>query len=180
MSTAQASLGASSRTSTHPGRRSTAIPSPGNATESFARLSGLLRCLVRTAEGRDPELDGRVIVARRVKTSANVSACNQSYDEGKKIAGRNRSIVTDPLSLLIAVLLTATTLPDGAAGLLCRSGRRREPNHRQDRAGSACRTKAIQDRVALDVDAEVVRRDPATCGFTAFCGVGRSSELRAA
>jgi hypothetical protein len=37
-----------------------------------------------------------VIDAQSVKASANVPAASQGYDAGKKIAGRKRSIVTDP------------------------------------------------------------------------------------
>jgi transposase len=135
----------------------------------FAQLSGLLRRLVRTAEGRDPDPTACVIDAQSVKTSANVPAASQGYDAGKKIAGRKRSIVTDTLGLLIAVLVTAASVSDGAAGLpLLTQVAAENPTITKTWADSAYRTKVIEGGAALGIDVEVVRRDPATRGFAAL------------
>ncbi|MFG6197027.1 IS5 family transposase [Nonomuraea sp. JJY05] len=133
----------------------------------FTQLSGLLRRLVRTAEGRDPDPSACVIDAQSVKTSANVPAHSQGYDAGKKIAGRKRSIVTDTLDLLIAVLVTAAGVSDSAAGLpLLTQVAADHPAITKAWADSAYRSTVIEGGAALGINVEVVRRDPATRGFT--------------
>jgi len=62
----------------------------------FEQLSGLLRRLVRAAEGRDPEPTACVIDSQSVKTAATVPAATPGTDAAKKIVGRKRSIITDP------------------------------------------------------------------------------------
>ncbi|WP_162795732.1 transposase [Nonomuraea lactucae] len=115
----------------------------------------------RTAEGRPTEPLACIIDAQSVETSADVPAQSQGYDAGK-IAGRKRSIVTDALGLLIAVLVTATSTSDGAAG---------PPLLTQVAADHPTITKTWADGeggAALGIDVEVVRRDPATRGFAAL------------
>lgn len=82
----------------------------------FAQLNGLLRELVRRQEGRAPEPSACVIDAQSVKTSTSVPATSQGTAAGKKIVGRKRSIVTDTLGLLLAVVVTAASVQDSAAG----------------------------------------------------------------
>ncbi|GAA0666680.1 hypothetical protein GCM10010193_17920 [Kitasatospora atroaurantiaca] len=53
----------------------------------FAQLNGLLRRLVRTAEGREAEPTACIIDSQSVKTSTNVPADTQGVDVGKRIAG---------------------------------------------------------------------------------------------
>ncbi|MFE5809010.1 IS5 family transposase [Streptomyces sp. NPDC056491] len=78
----------------------------------FAQLNGLLRQLLREKEGRNAEPSACVIDAQRVKTSTSVPAASQGIDAGKKTAGRKRSIATDTLDLLLAVLVTAASVQD--------------------------------------------------------------------
>ncbi|MFD7897196.1 transposase [Streptomyces sp. NPDC059743] len=61
----------------------------------FDQLDGLLRRLVREAEGRDGEPTACVLDAQSVKTSANVPAADQGIDAGKKTAGRKRHLGGD-------------------------------------------------------------------------------------
>lgn len=82
----------------------------------FAQLNGLLRRLLREKEGRDAEPSACVIDAQSVKTSGSVHASSQGVDAGKKIVGRKRSIVTDTIGLLLAVLVTAASVQDSVAG----------------------------------------------------------------
>ncbi|WP_330300695.1 IS5 family transposase [Streptomyces sp. NBC_00503] len=82
----------------------------------FAQLNGLLRELVCQQEGKSPEPTACVIDAQSVKTSTSVPANSQGIDAGKKIVGRKRSIITDTLGLLLAVLVTAAGVQDSAAG----------------------------------------------------------------
>ncbi|WP_113702121.1 IS5 family transposase, partial [Nonomuraea lactucae] len=132
----------------------------------FTQLNGMLRRLVRTADGRNSDPSAGVIDAQSVKTSANVPAISQGYDAGKKIAGRKRSIVTDTLGLLVAVLVTAASLSDSAAGQpLLTEVAATQPTLTKIWADSAYRTKVIDCGAALGIDVEVVRRGSATKGF---------------
>ncbi|MGW2194393.1 transposase, partial [Streptosporangium sp. NPDC001682] len=98
---------------------------------------------------------------------ANVPAAGQGYDAGKKITGRKRSIVTDTLGLLLAVMVTAASVSDGAAGLpLPTQVAADHPTITKTWADSAYRTTVIEGGAALGIDLEVVRRDSATRGFT--------------
>ena len=73
----------------------------------FAQLNGLLREVVRQREGRNAEPSASVIDAQSVKTATSVPAASQGTDAGHKIVGRKRSIVTETIGLLLAVLVTA-------------------------------------------------------------------------
>ncbi len=68
------------------------------------------------SEGRDTEPSACVTDAQSVKTSTSVHAASQGIDADKKIVGRKRSIITDTLGLLLAVLVTAASVQDSAAG----------------------------------------------------------------
>lgn len=54
--------------------------------------------------------------AQSVKTSTSVHAASQGIDADKKIVGRKRSIITDTLGLLLAVLVTAASVRGSPAG----------------------------------------------------------------
>ncbi|MCC2280965.1 IS5 family transposase, partial [Streptomyces sp. ET3-23] len=81
----------------------------------FTQLTSLLRELVRQKESRNASPSACVIDAQSVKTSTSVPAASQGTDAGKKIVGRKRSIVTDTLGLLLAVLVTAASVQDSVA-----------------------------------------------------------------
>jgi transposase len=83
----------------------------------FDQLNGVLRRLVREAEGRNPEPSACVLDAQSVKTSANVPAAGQGIDAGKKIAGRKRHIGVDTIGLLLTVWVTAASVSDNAGGI---------------------------------------------------------------
>lgn len=85
----------------------------------FDQLNGLLRRLVREAAGRDAEPSACVLDAQSIKTSANVPATGQGIDAGKKIAGRKRRIGVDTLGLLLAVWVTAASVPTTPAVSIC-------------------------------------------------------------
>lgn len=133
----------------------------------FEQLSGLLRRLTRIAAGRDPEPTACVIDSQSVKTAVTVPAATQGTDAGKKIVGRKRSIITDTLGLLVAVLVTAASVQDGPAGLqLLTRAAAEHPAICKAWADSAYRNAVIEHAATLGIDLEVVRRDPATRGFT--------------
>ena len=83
----------------------------------FDQLNGLLRRLVREAEGRSAEPSACVLDAQSVKTSANVPAADQGIDAGKKIAGRKRHLGVDALGLLPAVRVSEASVSDNAGGI---------------------------------------------------------------
>ncbi|AEV86907.1 transposase [Actinoplanes sp. SE50] len=86
------------------------------ADGTTARIHDLLRSWVREALGRDAEPSAAVLDAQSVKTSCNVRESEQGIDAAKKIKGRKRHIATDTLGLLLAVVVTAASVSDSAAG----------------------------------------------------------------
>lgn len=78
---------------------------------------------VREREGREAEPSAGITDAQSVRAAASVPAASRGYDDGKKVAGRKRHIVTDTLGLLLVVAVTAANVgdrDDAAVGLLGR------------------------------------------------------------
>ncbi|MFE2889398.1 IS5 family transposase [Streptomyces sp. NPDC059272] len=132
----------------------------------FNQLNGILRQLVRQAEGWDAEPSACVLDAQSIKTSANVPATGQGIDAGKKIAGRKRHLGVDTLGLLLAVWVTAASVSDNTGGihLLFRIAAA-HPQVRKAWTDTGYRTKAIEHGARLGIDVEAVHRDPTTKGF---------------
>ncbi|MFD5308993.1 IS5 family transposase [Streptomyces ardesiacus] len=133
----------------------------------FAQLNGLLRQLLREKEGRDAEPSACVIDAQSVKTSTSVPAAGQGIDAGKKIVGRKRNIVTDTLGLLLAVLVTAASVQDSAAGarLLDRVAAD-HPGIRKVWVDGGYRQHLVEHAATLRIDMEITARKSGTRGFT--------------
>ena len=133
----------------------------------FAQLNGLLRQLLREKEGRDAEPSACVIDAQSVKTSTSVPAAGQGIDAGKKIVGRKRNIVTDTLGLLLAVLVTAASVQDSAAGTrLLDQVAADHPGIRKVWVDGGYRQHLVEHAAVLGIDMEVTARKPGTRGFT--------------
>lgn len=133
----------------------------------FAQLNGLLRQLLRQKEGRDAEPSGCVIDAQSVKTSTSVHASSQGIDAGKKIVGRKRSIVTDTLGLLLAVLVTAASVQDSVAGTrLLDQVATEHPGIRKVWVDGGYRQHLVEHAATLGIDMEITARTPGTRGFT--------------
>ncbi|WNV84974.1 IS5 family transposase [Umezawaea sp. Da 62-37] len=79
-------------------------------------LHDLLRDRVRVASGCSTSPTAAILDSQSVKTSCNVNESSQGIDAGKKIKGRKRHIATDVLGLLLAVMVTAASIQDSAAG----------------------------------------------------------------
>lgn len=137
----------------------------------FAQLNGLIRQhLLREKEGRDAEPAACVIDAQSVKTSTSVPARGQGVDAGKKIVGRKRSIVTDPLGLLLAVLVTAASVQDSVASTsLLDQVAAGHPRIRKVRVDGVYRQYLVEHAATLGIDMEVTIRKPGTRGFTPRC-----------
>lgn len=132
----------------------------------FDQLNGVLRRLVREAEGRNGKPSACLLDAQSFKTSANVPAAGQGIDAGKKIAGRKRHIGVDTLGLPLAVLVTAASVSDNAGGIQVLSQiSKAHLRVTKAWADSGYHTKAIDHGARLGIDVEVVRRDPAEKGF---------------
>ncbi|MGW8777559.1 IS5 family transposase [Streptomyces sp. NPDC055796] len=132
----------------------------------FEQLNGVLRRLVREAEGREGEPSACVVDAQSIKTSANVPTASQGIDAGKKIAGRKRHIGVDTLGLLLAVLVTAASVSDNAGGIQVLSQiAKAHPRVTKAWADTGYRTTAIDHGARLGIDVEVVCRDPGEKGF---------------
>lgn len=133
----------------------------------FAQLNGLLRQLLREKEGRNSEPSACVIDAQSVKTSTSVPASSQGIDAGKKIVGRKRSIITDTLGLLLAVLVTAASVQDSTAcaALLDRVAAD-HPRVRKVWVDGGYRQHLVEHAATLGIDMEITARKPGTRGFT--------------
>ncbi|WAU82262.1 IS5 family transposase [Streptomyces sp. Qhu-G9] len=133
----------------------------------FAQLNGLLRQLLRQKEGRESEPSACVIDAQSVKTSSSVHASSQGIDAGKKIVGRKRSIVTDTLGLLLAVLVTAASVQDSVAGTqLLDQVAAGHPGIRKVWVDGGYRQHLVEHAATLGIDMEITARTPGTRGFT--------------
>ena len=104
------------------------------------QLTGLLRRLVREAEGRGAEPSACVPDSQAIKTSVNVPLADQGTDAGNRITGRTCHLGCDTLGLLLTVPDIAASVSDTAAGVTLLS--------------------------RLDVDVHPVQRQPGARGFT--------------
>ncbi|WP_328879185.1 IS5 family transposase [Streptomyces sp. NBC_00299] len=133
----------------------------------FEQLTGLLRRLVREAEGRRAEPSACVLDSQTIKTSANVHLADQGTDAGKRIIGRKRHLGCDTLGLLLTALVTAASVSDTAAGvtLLSRIAAA-HPHITKAWVDAGYRTTAIDHGARLGIDVHPVQRPPGARGFT--------------
>ncbi|CAM5414189.1 DDE transposase [Streptomyces spiroverticillatus] len=132
----------------------------------FEQLNGLLRSLLRQAEGHHAEPSACVLDSQTVKTSANVPLTGQGTDAGKRIIGRKRHLGCDTLGLLLTVFVTAASVSDTAGGvtLLTRIAAA-HPLVTKAWVDAGYRTTAINHGARLGIDVHPVQRPPGTKGF---------------
>jgi transposase len=133
----------------------------------FAQLNGLSRELVRQQEGQHRHLSACVIDAQSVKTSTSVPARTQGIDADKKIVGCKRSIITDTLGLLLAVLVTAAGIQDSTDGraLLERPPQTIPPCARSGSTAATASTSSSTPPPWASTS-KIVQPAPGTRGFT--------------
>lgn len=105
--------------------------------------------------------------AQSVKTSTSFPVGSQGTDNAKKIVGRKRSVVTDTLGLLLAVLVTAASVQDSVAGTqLLSQVAAKQPDLRKVWVDGGYRQHFVEHAATLGIDMEITARTPRTRGFT--------------
>ncbi|WP_420803674.1 IS5 family transposase [Saccharothrix deserti] len=128
-------------------------------------LHDLLRDQVRVANGRSAAPTAAILDSQSVKTSCNVNESSQGIDAGKKIKGRKRHIATDVLGLLLAVVVTAASVQDSAAGKeLLDHLAVAHPGVSMAWVDGGYKDEVVRHGVRLGIRVEVVKRIAAT-GF---------------
>jgi len=83
---------------------------------TLARLRDVLHAQVRAAAQRDPQPTAAVIDPQSVHAADTVPKATRGWDNAKKVNGRKRHIAVDAMGLPLAVVITAASVQDRAAG----------------------------------------------------------------
>lgn len=106
----------------------------------------------------------------------SVPAASRGVDAGKKIVGRKRSIITDTLGLLLAVLVTAASVQDSTAGqTLLGQVAAAHPTIRKVWVDGGYRKHFVEHAATLGIDLEIVQRTPAPGALPRSRNTGQSS-----
>ena len=132
----------------------------------LAQLNVELTGLARVKEGRAPEPTATVIDTQSVKTSTNPPLETQGTDAAKLIVGRKRSIATDALGLLLAVVVCAASVHENTAGIhVLNQAKALHPTITKAWVDQGFKNRFVEHAATLGIDAEVVTREPGTRGF---------------
>ncbi|KAB1949363.1 IS5 family transposase [Micromonospora sp. ALFpr18c] len=133
----------------------------------FTELNYQLTGLVRDHHGRTIAPTAAIMDSQSVKTSTNVPPSTQGTDAGKRIIGRKRSIITDTLGLLLAVIVTAGSASDNAIGTdLLDRATAVYPTLTKTWVDAGFKNRVVEHGAALGVDVEIVTKDPQVKGFS--------------
>ena len=132
----------------------------------LAQLNVELTGLARVKEGRAPGPTAAVIDTQSVKTSTNPPVATQGTDAAKLIVGRKRSIATDALGLLLAVVVCAASVHENSAGVqVLNQAKALHPTITKAWVDQGFKNRFVEHAATLGIDAEVVTRQPGTRGF---------------
>lgn len=132
----------------------------------FAQLNYDLTGLARVKEGRAAEPTAAIIDTQSVKTSTNPPVATQGTDAAKKIVGRKRSIATDTLGLLLAVIVIAASVTENTAGIqVLDQVKALHPTITKTWVDAGFKSQFVEHAAEIGIDAEVVPRNAEVRGF---------------
>src|SRR5882757_29903 len=132
----------------------------------FAQLNLELTGLARSKEGRAPEPTAAIVDTQSVKTSTNPPLETQGTDAAKLIVGRKRSIATDALGLLLAVIVCAASVHENKAGIrVLNQAKALHPTITKVWVDQGFKNQFVEHAATLGINAEVVTRNPEARGF---------------
>jgi transposase len=132
----------------------------------FAQLNVDLTGLARVKAGRNAQPTAAVIDTQSVKTSTNPPTVTQGTDAAKKIVGRKRSVVTDTLGLLLAVIVMAASVTENHAGIQALDQAKASyPTITKTWVDAGFKNQFVEHAATLGIDAEIVPRNTETRGF---------------
>ncbi|MFE9989166.1 IS5 family transposase [Streptomyces sp. NPDC005381] len=130
------------------------------------RIQELLRCQVREKARRleDPSLV--ILDTQSVRAAAGVPKTTTGLDANKKVSGRKRGLAVDVLGLIIGVVVLAASAHDNTAGtaLLDQAAERCGMRLEKALVDQCFKDEVLIHGALLDIDIEVVRRNPADQG----------------
>ena len=132
----------------------------------FGRLNLHLTGLARVKEERPPEPTAAIVDTQSVKTSTNPPLETQGTDAAKRIVGRKRSIVTDALGLLLAVVVCAVSVSENNARIRAiTQAKAVHPTIAKAWVDTGFKNQFVEHAATLGITAEVVHRNPEVKGF---------------
>ncbi|MFF2808088.1 IS5 family transposase [Streptomyces sp. NPDC058000] len=130
-------------------------------------IHDLLRWQAREMRKRHEDPTGVVLDSQTVRASANAPKDTTGLDPGKKSPGRKRGIATDVLGLIIAVVVTATSVHDNAIGIaLLDKVAAAAPTVTKRWVDAGFKQAVVEHGADLGNDVEIVQREPGARGFT--------------
>jgi transposase len=132
----------------------------------FAQLNHDLTGLARVKAGREAEPTAAIIDTQSVKTSTNPPVETQGTDANKKIVGRKRSIATDTLGLLLAVIVIAASVTENKAGIqVLDQVKATYPTITKTWVDAGFKGQFVEHAAEIGINAEVVPRNSQVRGF---------------